>query len=68
MSQESQGWLVLSRHKDEIVMIGEDIEVCVIEIRPDKVRLGFRAPADIDVHRLEVFEAIRRAAKTEGEE
>jgi carbon storage regulator len=62
MSQQSQGRLVLSRHKDEVVMIGEDIEVCVIEIRPGKVRLGFRAPADIDVHRLEVFKAIRRAA------
>jgi carbon storage regulator len=52
--------LVLSRKKDESVMIGDDIEITVIEIRGDKVRLGVRADASIPVHRIEVYEAIQR--------
>lgn len=52
--------LVLSRHRDQRVMIGKDITVQVLEIRGDKVRLGIQAPADIAVHREEVFEAIAK--------
>lgn len=52
--------LVLSRKKDEDVMIGNNIIVSVIEIRGDKVRLGFNAPKEIPVHRAEVFRAIER--------
>ena len=51
--------LVLTRHRDECVMIGDDIVVMVLEIRGDKVRLGFDAPTDVPVHRREVWLAIR---------
>ena len=52
--------LVLSRKKDEKIMIGDDVTLMVIEIRGDKVRLGIDAPKDVAVHREEVFDAIRR--------
>lgn len=52
--------LVLSRKKDEKIMIGENISIMVVEIRGDKVRLGIEAPRDVTVHRQEVFEAIKR--------
>lgn len=60
--------LVLSRKKDEIVVIGDDVTVRVLEIRGDKVRLGFEAPDDVPVHRLEVWEAIRRQESSESSE
>ena len=46
--------LVLSRHRDESIMIGDDIVVTIVDIRGDKVRLGIDAPTDIPVHRQEV--------------
>lgn len=52
--------LVLSRQRDETIMIGDDIEVTVVDIRGDKVRLGINAPKNVTVHRKEVYEAIRR--------
>lgn len=56
--------LVLSRKKDESIIIklddGKIVEVCVVEIRGDKVRLGIEAPVEIPVHRQEVYEAIER--------
>lgn len=52
--------LVLSRKKDEKILIGDNITLMVIEIRGDKVRLGIDAPRDVTVHREEVYEAIRR--------
>ena len=52
--------LVLSRKKNEIIIVGEDILIVVVEIRGDRVRLGVNAPRYIPVHRREVFEAIRR--------
>lgn len=52
--------LVLSRKKDEKIIIGDDIELMVIEIRGDKVRLGIAAPKDVSVHREEVYNAIKR--------
>jgi carbon storage regulator len=52
--------LVLSRHRDESIMIGDDIVVTIVDIRGDKVRLGIDAPSDIPVHRQEVYEAIQR--------
>lgn len=52
--------LVLSRQRDETIMIGDDIEVTVVDIRGDKVRLGIQAPTEIPVHRQEVYEAIQR--------
>lgn len=52
--------LVLSRKTHEVVKIGEDIEVVIVEIRGDKVRLGFTAPKIVPVHRKEVWEAIQK--------
>lgn len=54
--------LVLSRHRDEQIMLGDDIVLTVVEIRGDKVRLGIDAPKDLPVHRREVYEAIKRGA------
>ena len=52
--------LVLSRHRDESIMIGDDVVVTIVDIRGDKVRLGIDAPQSIPVHRQEVYEAIKR--------
>ena len=52
--------LVLSRKKDESIVINNDITIVVIEIRGDKVRLGVEAPKEVPVHRREVFDAIVR--------
>ncbi len=51
--------LVLSRHRDETIMIGDDIELTVVDIRGDKVRIGVKAPSNVPVHRKEVYDAIR---------
>lgn len=51
--------LVLSRQRDETIMIGDEIEITVVDIRGDKVRLGITAPTRIAVHRKEVYEAIK---------
>ena len=53
--------LVLSRKKNESIVINDDITVVVVEIRGDKVRLGVEAPKEIPVHRREVYEAIKRS-------
>lgn len=52
--------LVLSRHRDESIMIGDNIVVTIVDIRGDKVRLGIQAPTEVPVHRQEVYEAILR--------
>ena len=52
--------LVLSRKKDEKIVIGDNISIMVVEIRGDKVRRGIDAPREISVHRREVYEAIKR--------
>jgi len=52
--------LVLSRKRDEKVVIGNSIVVTVVEVRGDKVRLGFQAPREIPIHRHEVWQAIQR--------
>ena len=52
--------LVLSRKKNERVMINNDIRVIVVEIRRDKVRLGFEAPAGVQIHREEVWVQIQQ--------
>lgn len=56
--------LVLSRKKNESIIINDHITVTVVEIRGDKVRLGIDAPKDISVHRREIFEAIQNQAKS----
>ncbi len=64
--------LVLSRQRDETIMIGDDVEITVVDIRGDKVRIGIEAPARIAVHRKEVYQAIReeneRAARVESDQ
>jgi len=52
--------LVLSRQRDETIMIGDEVEVTIVDIRGDKVRLGITAPRTIQVHRKEVYDAIKR--------
>ena len=52
--------LVLSRHRDEAIMIGDEVEITIVDIRGDKVRVGISAPSHIPVHRREIYEAIRR--------
>jgi carbon storage regulator len=59
--------LVLSRQRNESIMIGDDVEVIIVDVRGDKVRLGITAPKTISVHRKEVYEAIQRE-KAEGKE
>jgi carbon storage regulator len=51
--------LVLSRKRDQQIIIGDGIVITVVEIRGDKVRLGIEAPTDVPVHRKEVYEAIK---------
>lgn len=51
--------LVLSRQRDETIMIGDDIEITVVDIRGDKVRVGINAPPRVAVHRKEVYDAIK---------
>jgi carbon storage regulator len=52
--------LVLSRQRDESIVIGDNIVVTIVDIRGDKVRLGINAPTEIPVHRQEIYEAIQR--------
>ena len=65
---QEKGWfmLVLSRKKNESIVINNDITVTVVEIRGDKVRLGIVAPKEVPVHRQEVYDAIH--AKDEPKE
>lgn len=64
--------LVLSRQRDESIIIGDNIEITVVDIRGEKVRLGINAPHHIPVHRKEVYDAILRekqaAAAQDGTE
>ena len=57
--------LVLSRKKNESIVINNDITVTVVEIRGDKVRLGIVAPKEVPVHRQEVYDAIHGQAGSE---
>jgi carbon storage regulator len=56
--------LVLSRQKDESIMIGDNVEITIVDVRGDKVRLGITAPREISVHRREVYDAIQREKNT----
>jgi len=58
--------LVLSRKKNESIVINNDITIVVVEIRGDKVRLGVEAPKEVPVHRREVYDAIRRNDAASG--
>lgn len=58
--------LVLSRHRDESIMIGDDVVITIVDIRGDKVRIGIEAPTDVPVHRQEVYEAIKSQQKNKS--
>ncbi len=58
--------LVLSRKRDQQIIIGDGIVITVVEIRGDKVRLGIEAPAEVPVHRKEVYEAIQAANRDQS--
>lgn len=57
--------LVLSRKKNESIVINNDITIVVVEIRGDKVRLGVEAPREVPVHRREVYDAIQRSQQSD---
>lgn len=52
--------LILSRQRNETIMIGDDIEIMIVDIRGDRVRIGIKAPAHVKVHRKEVYDEIKR--------
>jgi carbon storage regulator len=56
--------LVLSRRVGESIMIGQDVVVTVLEVRPDLVRIGINAPRDVEVHREEVFIEVQQANRS----
>ena len=58
---------MLSRHRDESIVIGHDITITVVEIRGDKVRLAIDAPREVPVHRREVYDAIQRERNAESD-
>jgi len=60
--------LVLSRKKNESIIIDDKITIVVVEIRGDKVRLGVEAPKEVPVHRREVYEAIQRGNQAAGQD
>ena len=55
--------LVLSRKRNESIVINDNVTVTIVDIRGDKVRVGIEAPKEIPVHRLEIYDAIQREAK-----
>jgi len=63
--------LVLTRKKGQSIMIGDDVEISVVEVNGDAVRIGIRAPKDVSIYRREIYEAIQeeniRAARAAAE-
>jgi len=59
--------LVLSRKRNESIIIGDNIIITVVDIRDDKIRLGIEAPKEISVHRREVYDAIKRNEQSPGD-
>jgi len=60
------GMLVLSRHNEESIMIGDDIEVRIVGIRGRTVKLGIEAPRQVSVHRREIYDRLCRNPQTGG--
>ena len=61
--------LVLTRQRDQTIMIGDDIEITIVDVRGDRVRIGIAAPQSVRVYRKEIYNAIQRdreAAEREG--
>lgn len=59
--------LVLSRREGQVIKIGDEITITVVELCPDKVKLGFDAPSEIPIHRLEVYCQIKQDQKRKKE-
>jgi len=57
--------LVLSRKQTQSIKIGDDIEICILEVRGGVVKIGVTAPAEVAVHRNEVYERIQRSSETQ---
>ena len=58
--------LVLSRQRDQSIVIGDNVVVTIVDVRGDKVRLGIDAPGEIPVHRQEVYDAIQRENRADS--
>jgi carbon storage regulator len=65
---EARIMLVLSRKKNESIVIDGEVTITVVEVRGDKVRLGIEAPREVPIHRSEVYEAIHRAQQQEAKD
>jgi len=59
--------LVLSRKKNEKIVIDENIIITIVEVRGDKVRLGIEAPREVPIHRSEVYDAIQNEQNSASE-
>ena len=59
--------LVLSRQRDQTIVIGDNIEITIVDVRGERVRLGISAPSHISVHRKEVYDAMKREKAASGE-
>ena len=55
--------LVLSRKKDEVIVVGDDIEITLVDIRGDQVKIGVSAPRSVSIHRKEIYDAIQKENK-----
>lgn len=60
--------LVLSRRREESIIIGDDVKITIVDVRGDKVKLGIDAPRSISVHREEIYDIIQEEKKREAEE
>jgi carbon storage regulator len=60
--------LILSRHRDESIIIGDDVVITVVDIRGDRVKLGIAAPIETSIHRQEIYDRIRREGRERGRE
>lgn len=58
--------LVLTRLRDQTLMIGNDIQITIVDVRGDKVRVGITAPKHVPVHRREVFDALQQTGEQQA--